>query len=256
MSFRLENPRHLAELTSRYACYLSESAPELEVEVGFRQTLSSGPLVAASADELRLDSARAVGSIRFDQGRGAVQLLEPEAIESFGLFFRLLYTALAQRSGRTFVHASAAERGGKAYLFTGPSGAGKTTAVRMLRGVRVIHDDTVFLEDQNGRPLVQTTPFMGADDFLHSERRAFPVAGVFLLCQDTRAFLRPVSAARALGRLLTLPWPEIGRPPRDGFVDYVRASLHRCSRLVESARCFEMHFSLKELPEGLLEACA
>ncbi|TNE51512.1 MAG: hypothetical protein EP343_05285 [Deltaproteobacteria bacterium] len=60
------------------------------------------------------------------------------------------------------MHASGLVSGDQAYLFTGPSGAGKTTMVRHSPDKIVLSDELVAVQcDENGRMIAHGTPFFG-----------------------------------------------------------------------------------------------
>lgn len=235
-------------LKSLYEPYLTRREARLRVLAQF------GANAPAEADEpdapgrLVFRTTRIRGSVDLASGQGEVFIREPDAVEAFGLFFRILYTALARAAGKSFIHASAAVRGDGAVLFVGPSGAGKTTAIRLFGG-RIIHDDTVFLGGEDDGPLVETAPFMGDESFIYGPMEHFRVTKIFLLYKDARAFLAPASKASALGRLLTLPWEETGSGWTRDIEGYLAAGMRRCKHLVEMADCYELHFTRERLPE-------
>ena len=174
--------------------------------------------------------------------------------EAFGVFYRLFFTRLAARQGWTFIHAAGVVKNDRAYLFAGPSGAGKSTVTRMLGARQIIHDDQVFLAPGGDIPAVTTTPFMGRVDFLHGAPRTYPVEGIYLLHKDSQAYLEKLTPMKALGRILTVPQEELGGKAKPGFLEYLDAGIERCTRLVHAAHCYELHFTLDELPRGLMEA--
>lgn len=105
-----------------------------------------------------------------------------------------------------FLHASAIEVDGKAYLFSGHSGVGKSTHValwqRML-GNRVcrFNDDKPALRCIDGTWYAYGTPWCGKDGI--NVNKKVPVAGICFLVQGTENRIRPLSHQEAVPCLLS-----------------------------------------------------
>ena len=86
--------------------------------------------------------------------------------------------------GGFYLHSSAVVRDGKAYLFSGQSGMGKSTHTRLWQEVfggdtRVINDDKPALRCIDGIWYAYGTPFCGKDGININER--VPLAGICFL---------------------------------------------------------------------------
>ncbi len=92
------------------------------------------------------------------------------------------YEQLA-RFGGVMLHASCVEYKGKAYLFSAPSGTGKSTHthlwIRYLPGSRIINDDKPALRLINNNVYAFGTPWSGTTD--ESINTGVPVAGIAFL---------------------------------------------------------------------------
>lgn len=81
------------------------------------------------------------------------------------------------------LHASAVELDGEAYLFSAPSGTGKSTHtegwLRVFDKARIINDDKPALRKVNGRYFAFGTPFSGKHDISLNE--GYPVKGICFL---------------------------------------------------------------------------
>lgn len=98
------------------------------------------------------------------------------------------------------LHAATIIRDGKAYVFTGRSGAGKSTVASLSPQGSVFTDEISLLRRENGIWRAYGTPFWGDFKAAGSNSSA-PVAGIFRLLQasDNRAVaLRPMATLRTL----------------------------------------------------------
>jgi hypothetical protein len=98
------------------------------------------------------------------------------------------------------LHAATVIRNGKAYIFTGRSGAGKSTVASLSPEGSVLTDEISLLRRENGVWRAYGTPFWGEFRAAGSNTSA-PVAGIVRLLQATEnrvQALRPVAILRAL----------------------------------------------------------
>ena len=107
--------------------------------------------------------------------------------------------------GGFYIHASAVVRDGKAYLFSGHSGVGKSTHVRLWidtfgGDTRVINDDKPALRYIDGVWYAYGTPWCGKDGININEK--VPVAGLCFLKQSNKNAIRRLSSAEALTKVL------------------------------------------------------
>jgi hypothetical protein len=116
---------------------------------------------------------------------------------------RIVHTLLLSGEQGFLLHASSAIRNGRAFLFTGPSGAGKTTIVRHAPpDVTVLTDEISYVRRQDGRYVAFGTPFAGEWAEV-GEPVSAPIAAVFQLARGSEPVHAPLdepSAVRALMR--------------------------------------------------------
>jgi hypothetical protein len=150
---------------------------------------------------------------------------------------QLLFQHRLARSGAAEVHACGAVVGGRALLFAGASGAGKTTLARVLRRRRlhVLSDDRIVLR-RAGRRLTGTgTPWHGTAA-LASPRTA-PLGALFFLRQAKKSRTRRLAAAESAARLFALSFP----PPWDA--EGVAGVLHLATTVARAVPAFELEFT-------------
>ena len=113
--------------------------------------------------------------------------------------------------GRFFLHASAVVSEDWAYLFSAPSGTGKSTHTalwtNLYPGSYILNDDKPVIWPDKGRITAWGTPFSGKSDL--QVNRGVPLKGICFLKQAGENRIRPVPPAEALALLLGNTWrPE------------------------------------------------
>ncbi|HEX4545787.1 MAG TPA: hypothetical protein VH110_05465 [Candidatus Acidoferrum sp.] len=99
------------------------------------------------------------------------------------------------------LHAATIMRNGKAYVFTGRSGAGKSTAAAMSPEGSVLTDEISLLRREDGVWRAYGTPFWGEFKAAGSNTSA-PVAGIYRLFQAFEHEVTPLSKRETLRMLL------------------------------------------------------
>ena len=140
------------------------------------------------------------------------QTANPYAIDSV---LRILHTLLLAEEGGFLLHAASAIRGGKAFLFSGKSEAGKTTLSRLAPGDVILLTDEISyirrashgLGRSKTRPHVESrylafgTPFAGELAKV-GENVCAPIAGLYFLEKAPQNRIEPLGTAEALSRLM------------------------------------------------------
>ena len=114
----------------------------------------------------------------------------------------VLMCRLLMAEGVLIVHGATVEYEGMALLFTGHSGAGKSTiaAIAESAGARVLSDDRSIVTMRDSTPTVWGTPWHGTHR--RGVPEAVPLTAMFLLVQDLEDRVERISPARATGELL------------------------------------------------------
>ena len=128
----------------------------------------------------------------------------PPALHESNCLQRQICRALLDYDG-FLLHASALALDEEAYLFTAPSGTGKSTHAALWRQrfaerVSMLNDDKPVLRLQNGRFVVYGTPWGGKHQ-LQSNDKA-PLRAVSLLRQSSQNSIRRLEQSRLLPILL------------------------------------------------------
>lgn len=113
------------------------------------------------------------------------------------------YSELLRWNG-VMLHASCVEKDGFAYLFSAPSGTGKSTHTHLwlehLENTRIINDDKPALTLENGRWFANGTPFSGKTD--ENINTSAPVRAVVFLKRGEENKVRKLSGAEAVTMFL------------------------------------------------------
>lgn len=123
-------------------------------------------------------------------------------LETLALY-RKITAALLDRDVLLF-HGSVLAYEGKAYLFTAPSGTGKTTHSRLwlsqIPGCYVLNGDKPLLRMESDRVLACGTPWQGKEKLGCNE--ILPLSAICVIARDTENQIEPLSFHDALPTLI------------------------------------------------------
>ncbi len=203
----------LGMLQNRYAGFVGSSknaAVEFNVDLftpGFvdpdadvRVTQYAGKWALERGDfRAEWEPARRTGTIR--------QSANPYSIDAV---LRIVHTLVLAQEGGFLMHAASAIRNGKAFLFAGVSGAGKTTISRLApTDATLLTDEISYVRKcarkdpgQQGHSYVAYgTPFTGELAKV-GENVSAPVSAFYLLAQGPENRIDPVAPGQAVRELL------------------------------------------------------
>lgn len=105
------------------------------------------------------------------------------------------------------LHAAAIAVDGVAYIFTAPSGTGKTTHILLWKehfGERavIVNGDKLLLRFLDGKVYVCSTPWKGKENFGLGPGVMLPVGGICIIEQSPSNHIRPLSPSQAAVYLL------------------------------------------------------
>ena len=132
--------------------------------------------------------------------RGRIrQSANPYSIDAV---LRIVHSLVLANQGGMLVHAASAVRNGRAFLFAGVSGAGKTTISRLAPpDATLLTDEISYLRREGAGYTAYGTPFAGELGKPGENIRA-PLAALYLLAQGRRNTIEPVGATEAARALL------------------------------------------------------
>ena len=203
MRVHTTDPDFLAMLQDRYRGFLTpvhdEEQPEIEFDVELTPSRSSNSNGAVRVTEQR-------GRWTFERGDFHAEW-EPEARTgwirqsakpySIDAVLRIAHTLVLARQGGFLLHSASAIRNGKAFLFAGVSGAGKTTISRLAPpDATLLTDEISCVRKRDAGYIAYGTPFTGELDKL-GENVSAPVAALYLLAQGPVNRVDPIAPAEA-----------------------------------------------------------
>jgi hypothetical protein len=190
-------------LRQRYIGFLSSSSPEFELEFDLTSTVpvsDDDVRVRRDGDEWLIE--RGDFHARWDprSGRGSVrQNANPYSLDSV---LRILHSLILAQRGGFLLHAASAICDGRACLFSGVSGAGKTTMTRLAPpDITLLTDEISYLRPNAEGYSAFGTPFAG-ELARAGENCTAPVSALFFLEKGPENRVHELSSAEAVRRLM------------------------------------------------------
>jgi hypothetical protein len=202
---RCEDPAFIQMLRDRYVGYVNSRRQvsfDFEIELAPPGTESKDEDVSVAWDSGRWLMER--GDFRAEWNpatcHGRIrQTSNPYSLDSV---LRIVHTLLLARQGGFLVHAASAVRDGRAFLFAGVSGAGKTTMARLApSNTNLLTDEISYVTLQKHQYTAVGTPFFGELARV-GENLAAPIKCLYLLAKGAENKIESVSGAGAVRELM------------------------------------------------------
>jgi hypothetical protein len=194
-----------ALLENRYAGFVGISpSPHFEFEVDLCDQPEAGAdedlQVAFKAGEWLLKRGDFRARWNPDSGLGHIrQSCSPYAIDAV---LRIVHSLILASEGGFLVHAASAIRNGKAFIFSGVSGAGKTTISRLApTDATLLTDEISYVRREGNRYMACGTPFTGELARV-GENCSAPLSALFFLEKGPQNRIEPINPTEAIQRLM------------------------------------------------------
>lgn len=204
IQLRLDKPGFDEVLSARYTGFLNPCArPVCELDISLEPAqarLGHDLLVSKHGSVWRIERGDLLAEWDARSRHGwAKQHPNPYSIDAA---LRIIHTLLLAEEGGFLLHASSVVRNGRAFLFTGVSGAGKTTISQLSPSDAILLTDEISYvrRDRDGYR-AYGTPFAGSLE-KPGENISAPVAGAFLLEKGIDNSIEPVEQSTAARSLL------------------------------------------------------
>ena len=197
-------------LRRRYEDFLSTTPAEFALDFEIiepRPASDDDVRVRRDGEEWLLE--RGDFSARWDPRTGTGRVRQNANPYSLDSVLRILHSLILARRGGFLLHAASAICDGRAFLFSGVSGAGKTTMTRIATpNVTLLTDEISYVrpdagEDRPGMTSYRAfgTPFAG-ELAKAGENTSAPIAALFFLEKGPENRIDEMSSAEAVRRLM------------------------------------------------------
>lgn len=151
------------------------------------------------------------------------------------LFFRVVTAIRIFTVGGVMLHAAGIVRNQLGYIFTGYSGAGKTTVCKLSKEFLVLNDDMLILSPTESGWQISATPFTNPTQVCPGSGSA-PLHKILYLVQDKTHHLGDVSITQAVAELLT------HIPVISNSHEHTSALMNRCVDIIHKTEVKKLHF--------------
>ncbi|MEO8302753.1 MAG: hypothetical protein ABI724_01405 [Betaproteobacteria bacterium] len=206
VGLRTSNKAFLDLLHHRYTGYIADrEAPDYEFDI-----VLTPPTDTDADDDVRVfregsDWHLERGDFHAHWNPGARQGRIHQSANPYSIdaVLRIVHTLVLANEGGFLMHSASAVRNGKAFLFAGVSGAGKTTISRLAPDdADVLTDEISYVRKEDDGYHAYGTPFAG-ELARAGENLKAPIDAVYLLAQGPDNRIDDVDAADAARALLT-----------------------------------------------------
>jgi hypothetical protein len=192
-------------LARRYAGFVDSAAPprfEFDIEL-------ATPSRKAPDEDVRVEMQDGTWSLRRGDfraqwnpaaGRGQIrQSANPYSVDTV---LRIVHSLILAQQGGFLLHAASAIRNGRAFLFSGVSGAGKTTISRLAPpDVTLLTDEVSYIRRIGVDYRACGTPFAGELARV-GENCSAPIASLFFLKQGPENKIESMTKSEGIRRLM------------------------------------------------------
>ena len=206
----------------------------IEVE-GEMEEVVEEVAVQFDQDHTFLSSPGYQGEVNLIKKSGRLTLNRKHLLEGVDYFIRVVFSLLTFDQGGLMIHAAGIARHGRAYLFLGHSGSGKTTVSRLSKDCQILNDDLVILTPIETGWRVYGTPFSNPTQVKPSPHNA-PLEGLYFLVKDKKVFLEPARGGIALAELIS----NIPVLPANPYLNLLL--IERCTQILTDVEAFKLHF--------------
>jgi hypothetical protein len=195
--------RFFALLRERYEGFLSSALPEfgLEFELIDKRTASDADVhVRRDGNDWLIERGDFRACLNLETKCGIVrQTVNPYSLDSV---IRILHSLILAKRGGFLLHAASGICEGTAYLFSGVSGAGKTTMTRLAPpDITLLTDEISYIRPSKDGYAAFGTPFAG-ELAKPGENCSAPIGALFFLEKGSSNLLEELVPAEAVRRLM------------------------------------------------------
>jgi hypothetical protein len=199
------DPDFLAILENRYSGFVSDSERaeiDFDVELAIPSIPDRDAAVQVTHRMGRWSLVRGDFRAEWDPASRTGRIRQSANPYSIDAVLRIVHTLVLARQGGFLMHSASAVRNGRAFLFAGVSGAGKTTISRLAPpDATLLTDEISYVRKLDNGYVAFGTPFTGELAKL-GENVSAPVAALYLLAQGPENRIDPITPGEAARSLL------------------------------------------------------
>jgi hypothetical protein len=197
---------YLQTLKTRYEPFVTEqNQAEFAFDIALTEYAANGP-----DEDVRVTRCSTLWSIQrgdfhaeWDTASKVGRIWQTANLYSIDSALRIFHSVVLAAKGGFLLHSASAIRDGKAFLFAGPSGAGKTTISRLApANVMLLTDEVSYIRKQGNQYVAFGTPFAG-ELAKFGENVFAPISALYLLAKGLENRIEPVSPSDAARELLS-----------------------------------------------------
>jgi hypothetical protein len=192
-------------LARRYAGFVAPAAPprfEFDIELTTPAKKAPDEDVQVKMQDGTWQLRRGDFHARWNPAAGGGSIRQSANPYSIDSVLRIVHTLILAKEGGFLLHSAGAIRNGRAFLFSGVSGAGKTTISRLAPAdVTLLTDEVSYIRRTANGYRACGTPFAGELARV-GENCSAPIASLFFLKQGPENKIEPIEKSEATRRLM------------------------------------------------------
>lgn len=210
----------VAQIATAYANFASDDLPRFGLEVlsaegieSFGADQKSSPHLLVQGETVQIHEPTWHARLDLGLGEGQIWATERSQFEATDYTVRVVCAYLAFAAGGLLVHGAGLAHGAAGYLLLGPSGTGKTTAVRNAPQAHVLNDDLMLVMPSDQGWMLHATPFTNPSQVAPSGVMIAPLCAIFRLIQARHVARYSMGHASAAAEIIGLT-PVLSLDPR------------------------------------------
>lgn len=131
------------------------------------------------------------------------------SMPQFQLLLQNILLYLLKKKNGFLLHASASRINGKANIFTGNSGSGKSTAISLLHPrFSALADDSAIIRRQANRYYLYQTPFREKETWIKKSNKRYEIGKIFFLRKAPYCQMTKINHKKVIASFIEQLWLE------------------------------------------------
>ena len=240
IAIETENIHFFQRLENRFSRFLScDSNSNGTIRLVLTKDWNKDPWVEPTLtkgfDYWELKASGIIGKIRYKEFIAEYQISPARSMQEVDHIIRIASAFWVFESGGILVHGAALVRNGNGYLFTGHSGAGKSTVCKVTKDGLVLNDDLVILKESEFGWEVWATPFTNPKQNIPNPGKA-KLKAIINLEQAKRHRVILENEAISLADLIT-HIPVVSSCPEN-----TQNLMDQCHNILNKVKAYRLYF--------------